>query len=280
MKTEPLHRESVIEIGHTDMKQGYKKLPHSTHETFFLFCECGHGIVTINFEKHIVRPGCFISVYSDDYFSIDRLQDHAIIQIIRLDEKLFDEVTIRQCADFWNFWMENRILYLSVEQVQQMQAWFLNANWIVSCREERNMREFMLRNQLESLFTAVESCCIDYMQDHNSRNDSNAHRILQRFWRLLVDNCKREHEVRFYAEQLNITTHYLAKITRKAMGYSPKECIDWQRINEIKQELHNSHKSIKEIADNFGFESSSYLISYFRRHTGITPNRFRKNNPS
>ena len=39
-----------------------------------------------------------------------------------------------------------------------------------------------------------------------------------------------------------------------------------------------NYYTIKEIADNFGFESSSYLISYFRRHTGVTPGNFRKHN--
>lgn len=258
--------------------QGYEKMPHSTNETCCLFCECGYGIVTINFEKYIVRPGCFIPIYSDDYFLINRLQDDSGFYMIRMDDNLLDEVSIRQSADFWNFWMYNRVLYMSQEQTMQMQAWFLNARWILSCTQELQMRDFMAHNQLSTLFTAIEVCCKDYMQNHHNKTDNNAQRILQRFWRLLVDNCKQEHEVRFYAEKLNITTHYLAKITRKAMGYSPKECIDWQRINEIKQELRNSHKSIKEIADNFGFESSSYLISYFRRHTGITPRNFRKNN--
>ena len=57
-----------MDIGYTAITQGYEKMPHSTNETFFLFCECGYGIVIINFEKYIVRPGSFISVYSDDYF--------------------------------------------------------------------------------------------------------------------------------------------------------------------------------------------------------------------
>lgn len=48
-----------MDIGYTAITQGYEKMPHSTNETFFLFCECGYGIVIINFEKYIVRPGSF-----------------------------------------------------------------------------------------------------------------------------------------------------------------------------------------------------------------------------
>lgn len=82
---------------------------------------------------------------------IDRLSEYAKIQIINLDDNLFDEVTAHQSADFWNFWIDNRVLYMSAEEILQMHAWFLNVRWILSSTEELQMRDFMLRNQLSTL---------------------------------------------------------------------------------------------------------------------------------
>lgn len=273
------HKKPIVEIGDSGMRLGYMKMPHATDETFFLLCERGYGIVTLNFEKYAIRRGCLISVYSDYYFSIDMLHENTSMQIIRLNDSLFDEVSIRLSSDFWSFWMDNNVLYLSAIQMEQMRAWIFNARWILTCPEP-HLRDFMIRNQLENLLTAIESCCMDYIQQQPHKNNSNAHRILQRFWRLVTENCMHSHEVRFYAEKLNISTHYLAKITQTAMGYSPKQCIDWQRVLEIKQVLQNTALPIKQIADNFGFESPSYLISYFRRHTGMTPGNYRKSHSS
>ena len=279
MEIESQHNNQTIEIRHAELPPQYARVPHSSSETLFLFCESGHGIATVNFSRYRICRGSFIPVFSDAYFEINRLSANTRFRLIRLDDKLFDEVAFRLSADFWDFWMDNPVLYLSAEQIRALQSWFVSAGWILSCTKS-DIRNFMIHNHLCNLFSALEAGCKSYMENHGRKEKGTAHGILNRFWRLLADNSRLEHEVRFYADKLNITTHYLAKITQKTMHYSPKECIDWQIIMELKQVLKSTDLTIKEIADNFGFESSSYLISYFRRHTGVTPGNFRKHNCS
>lgn len=277
MKIKSQHDNPTTEIGYAELSPGYVKTPHSSSETVFLFCERGYGIVTVNFDRCRIHRGSLITVCSDAYFEVNSLSSDTRFRIIRLNDNLFDEVTFRLSADFWFFWTDNPVLCLSMEQMALLQAWFMNAEWILSCTDSVS-KDFMLHNQLCNLFSAIEAECKSYMKNYTRKEKATAHNILNRFWRLLADNNKQEHEVKFYADRLNITTHYLAKITQKTMRYSPKECIDWQIIMEIKNTLKNTELTIKEIADMFGFESSSYLISYFRRHTGVTPGNFRKNN--
>lgn len=276
MEIKSQHNNPTIEIRYTELVPGYVKIPNSSSETAFLFCEKGYGVVTVNFDRYRIRRGSFIPVFSDAYFEINGLSADTRFRIIRLDDNLFDEVTFRLSVDFWNFWLTPLVLHFSEEQITQLQAWFLNAEWILSYTEN-DSGEFMIRNQLCNLFSAIETGCKSYMENYTRKEKRTAHSILNRFWRLLAEYGKLEHEVRFYADKLNITTHYLAKITQKTMHHSPKECIDWQIVMELKQTLKNTELTISEIADMFGFESSSYLISYFRRHTGITPGNFRKN---
>lgn len=267
----------MIEIGYAKLPPRYTQTSHSLSDTIFLFCESGHGIVTINFDRYPIRCGSFISVFSDAYFEVNTLSDNARFRAIRLDDNLFGEVSFRLSAYFWDLWTDSPVLYLSIEQAALLQAWFINAEWMLSCAD-CDLKNFMLHNQLCNLFSALEVGCKSYMGNYTRKTKGTAHGIINRFWWLLVDNCRQEHEVRFYADKLNITTHYLAKITQKTMNHSPKECIDKQIIMELKQMLKNPELTIKEIADLFGFESASYLISYFRRHTGTTPGEFRKNN--
>lgn len=44
---------------------------------------------------------------------------------------------------------------------------------------------------------------------------------------------------------------------------------------EIKSLLTTTELTVKEIADMYCFESSSYLGRYFRRHIGMTPSEYR-----
>ncbi len=103
-----------------------------------------------------------------------------------------------------------------------------------------------------------------------------ARQLFNKFCRLVVEHCHSQHEVKFYAGKLCITPYYLSKITRRMMGASAKELIDRQIVMEMKRLLSTTDISIKELAFHFHFETMSYMARYFRRHTGWTPNEFRK----
>lgn len=72
-----------------------------------------------------------------------------------------------------------------------------------------------------------------------------------------------------------ITPYYLSKITFRILGMSPKEIIDRQIVMEMKRMLISTDLSVKEIADRFHFDGTSYMGRYFRRHTSMTPTEFR-----
>ncbi len=48
------------------------------------------------------------------------------------------------------------------------------------------------------------------------------------------------------------------------------------RIQQARQLLKNTHKSITEIALDVGFSSSSYFSRIFRRETGMSPEAYRR----
>ena len=116
MEIKSQHKEPMIEILHAELPPQYARVPHSSSETLFLFCESGHGIATVNFSRYRICRGSFIPVFSDAFFEINRLSANTRFLLIRLDDKLFDEVAFRLSADFWDFWMDNPVLYLSAEQ--------------------------------------------------------------------------------------------------------------------------------------------------------------------
>ncbi len=83
-------------------------------------------------------------------------------------------------------------------------------------------------------------------------------------------------DVKFYAEKLCITPYYLSRITARTIGVTPKELIERQIILEMKRLLTTTDISVKELAVLFHFDTVSYMARFFRRHTGFTPNEYRK----
>jgi YesN/AraC family two-component response regulator len=85
-----------------------------------------------------------------------------------------------------------------------------------------------------------------------------------------------EREVQWYAKELGITPKYLSEICKERSGRSASEWIADITVSELKQYLRNTTLPIREIAKVMEFPNASFFCQYTKKHTGMTPNHFRK----
>lgn len=85
-------------------------------------------------------------------------------------------------------------------------------------------------------------------------------------------------DVRFYADRLNVSSRYLAQVTKRIASKTPKMIIDDYLKHEAELLLTSSDKTIQEIAYSFGFNSQAHFAKFFRKMTNSTPSEYRKNN--
>lgn len=95
-----------------------------------------------------------------------------------------------------------------------------------------------------------------------------------------VDEIAKHHrtnnDVKFYADRLNVSSRYLAQVTRRISGKSPKNIIDEFLMQEIEQLLAVSDKTVQEIAYAFGFHSQAHFAKFFKKMNGLSPSEYRK----
>ena len=115
------------------------------------------------------------------------------------------------------------------------------------------------------------------MLNTDSMRQTRAEIIFTKFIKLLEGNFKQERRVGWYAEQLNITPKYLSETIKNVSRRTPNEWIDNYVTTEMRIQLRNSTKSIKEIAEEMNFANQSFLGKYFKEHVGISPSEYRKN---
>lgn len=84
-------------------------------------------------------------------------------------------------------------------------------------------------------------------------------------------------DVRFYADRLNVSSRYLAQVTKRIANKAPKTLIDDYLISESKVMLNSTDKTVQEIAYALGFNSQSHFAKFFKKIEGITPSNYRKN---
>ena len=78
------------------------------------------------------------------------------------------------------------------------------------------------------------------------------------------------------ANHVGLSEDYLARCFRKELGLTPAAYLNRYRVEQAKQLLKNTHKSITEIAVEVGFSGGSHFTRAFRRETGITPGAYRR----
>lgn len=83
-------------------------------------------------------------------------------------------------------------------------------------------------------------------------------------------------DVHFYADRLNVSSRYLAQVTRRISGKAPKTIIDDYMIREIELQLNTTHRTIQEIAYSCGFSSQAHFTKFFQKMKGMSPTSFRK----
>jgi AraC family transcriptional regulator, arabinose operon regulatory protein len=63
---------------------------------------------------------------------------------------------------------------------------------------------------------------------------------------------------------------------RQATGSSPIDLLRRERINHARRRLLQSNDSIKEIADQVGYQDAFFFSRDFKRYTGLAPSAYRK----
>lgn len=106
--------------------------------------------------------------------------------------------------------------------------------------------------------------------------EQNGNRMYLSFRALLKENLQKQHQVKFYADKLNVSTRILTQCIKSSTFKTPKQLIDQYLLVEAKRLLYWSNASVKEIAWQLGFETDSYFNRFFKKHTGKTPKEFHR----
>ena len=109
-----------------------------------------------------------------------------------------------------------------------------------------------------------------------SHDLTNKQNIFKIFIHLASRNFKKERQIKFYADNLNITTTYLSRTVKEMSGQTVNGYLNTFLYNEICKLLRSSSYNMSEIADFLYFNDQSALTNFFKSRSGITPGAYRR----
>ena len=84
--------------------------------------------------------------------------------------------------------------------------------------------------------------------------------------------------VKYLGEQVHLSPNYLSDLLKRETGMNAKDRIHYYLIEEAKNSLLNTNKSVGELAFDLGFEYPQYFSRLFKSKTGMTPLEYRSMN--
>jgi len=100
--------------------------------------------------------------------------------------------------------------------------------------------------------------------------------LIRQFSVLVEIHYKKEHQVQYYAGLLNKSPKTIANIFSLYSKKTPLQIIQERIITEAKRLFYYTDKSVKEIADELGFEEVAHFSKFFKNCTNQTPSDIKK----
>src|SRR5699024_2190287 len=80
------------------------------------------------------------------------------------------------------------------------------------------------------------------------------------------------------ADAFQLSIPYVSKFIKEQFGYSFTQYVFELRVNEVKKQLVETDKIIKEIVLDVGYRDVSNFTRGFKKREGLTPSQYRKLN--
>jgi len=240
-----------------------------------LICRGGSANIGVNFSNWSLSEGSVITLFPNDVVELSERTPDFKVEMLVYDTALLREASLQLEHTVYQQLREDRCRNDSDVVTAIVDNMFALLS-VYFKQEECTCVDRLVVLQLKSFFLGFYEYMNRHPRDNQPEGSRRARELFNEFMRMVEQYYKQYRDVGFYADQLNITPKYLNNVSSKISGHTSKTIIDHFVVLQLKLTLGNSTKSIKEIANEYHFNDLSFFSRYFRLHTGMSPQQFRK----
>ena len=162
---------------------------------------------------------------------------------------------------------------------KEMQEYLLIFNMMKAKIADRDntYRIQIIQNYVQITFYNIYNYLIvsqNNTPEKTAMNNNTA--IYDKFIKSIELHYRKEHSVKFYADQLCLTPKYLSSVIYETSGKHASDLIHEYILLEARALLKSTNMSLKNISDVLCFCTPSHFGRFFRRYTGYTPSAYQK----
>jgi AraC-like DNA-binding protein len=183
---------------------------------------------------------------------------------------------IQNVSDISSLFLFSRlhpVMSLEQEEIQTFKEYFQVIKEKIGDKRNHFQKD-LIKALLLAMFYDLSN--IIYRTQNGEKPKSRQEAIFTKFIKLVERNFRHERRVAWFAKELNITPKYLSETVKSVSHRTPNEWIDYYTILELRVQLKNTIKNIKDIADELNFPNQSFMGKFFKDHVGMSPSQYRK----
>ena len=243
----------------------------------------GHSVIEINNVSYDLDPGCIFILTPTHTCRLQKHNPDFKVRLLLLNSNEYNLSVHLSYIVKSEHWMKT--YFNPVIKLTDQEAYTINrcTDRIV---EQINRKECPNRLEFMKLAVTWHHMELDnILQERvNEINDNNKpltrqQHLARKLYNLVVNNYRKEHQVRFYSEQMCLTPQYLNQITTHTFGKTLSAIITDQLFTTARGMILASDMSLQEIANELNFPDQASFSKFIKKAAGVSPNVLRKNNP-
>lgn len=256
------------------------KFPFILDGVAFAICINGTAKIKINFREYSIKKNTVITIMP--YFVTEFIEksDDLMLEFLIFSVDFLTEIPPVSNLDISRSIIQTSCLQVSEEEASKYMEFH---SFIVKQYKRRDhpYRKEMAKSLLYAMLIEMGSIYYNQIKTdtegrENSYTTTHQKELLYRFFELLLQFHKQERSMQFYADKMCLTPKYLSTLIKEQTGRTAFTWINEIVIFSIKQILKTTDKTILQISEDLNFPNPSFFGRFFKKHTGMTPVKYRE----
>ena len=146
--------------------------------------------------------------------------------------------------------------------------------------EEFQLRHVGYMNNCNAYLLNILTLLKRKIENEKKKSDDNFVPELTPVLEDMKTNFSQKRDIAEYAAICNLSSSRFSHLFTEKIGVSPYQYLLNIRLKQAIQLMINTNLPISAISKNVGYDDPLYFSSIFKKHIGISPSNFRKNNGS
>jgi len=280
------HREKVSDItDHFAIKnfvlqdKSVISLGQPLDELFFFngfvltICLKGNATIQVNYRDFSIKEGHISTYIPNQLFKVKEMSDNFLIENLFLSADYVLQLPLSIDFDLFKNIAATPVQKVSDETLHNM----LEFHSLIAKhhrREDNPYKEHQVKALIFALlseFAVLYSTSTSEVPTAVSRQES----LTDDFFKLMLENYKKERSVAYYADKLCLTPKYLSMTVKKITGHPISDWINEVVVIEAKRMLKATDMTALQISEELNFPNPSFFGRFFKQYTGMTPLQYK-----